>query len=76
MISSGKLLAEQDAQGRSNWPMCASDDQSPDKAVEAGEFPSLLAHGEMPTTGRIILKNASLLCGGRMNISNRLPMEI
>jgi hypothetical protein len=73
MISSGKLLSEQDAQGRSNWPMCASDDQSPG---EAGELPSLLAHGEMPTTGRIILKNASLLCGGRMNISNRLPMEI
>jgi hypothetical protein len=76
MVSSGKSLSEQDKQGRTNWSMCVCDDQSPDKAVEAGELPSLLAHGEMPTTGPIILKNASLLCGGRMNISNRLPMEI
>ena len=47
MVSSGKILSEQDGQGRSNWTMDASDGPSPVRATDPNDLPLLLAHAEL-----------------------------
>ncbi len=47
VITSGKLLFEQDEQGRSNWAMGSGDDQSPARAADLDELQLLIARGEL-----------------------------
>ncbi len=47
VITSGKLLFEQDEQGRSNWAMGSGDEQSPARAADLDELQLLIARGEL-----------------------------
>ena len=63
VIKSGKLLSEQDAQGRSNWAMFDGEHQTPDedtgKAEDGSAFALLLAHAELLDID-ITIKNPGL----------------
>ena len=59
IVSSGKLLSEQDALGRSNWSMGESDDQSSTREADLDEYPLLLAHSDLSNIDKIASKRSS-----------------